>query len=296
MYRHLSKTQNNQCEKGEFLEEAVRSYEDTIGLINRFDWQKERKHLVVSLTNPSITIQDKHGNYLKIATYYNGKFVLYFLNNQNKLFTRAVSNISESYPYVQSFFEDSLAFNTIDFKNYFGWWQNFLPHFASNSFVYAYDRNSFIRYVIKTSGFSFLTSLLVIIMMITFANVDTIIAASIFTLTFFATVGGGINIWMLIPYYRYTKKHILIMSRSNDIFYFGPTDSPLTKYDKKDIDFFKVIKQDYSKSPINSFVIVDIAIGGNKILSIPNSLVNEDVLINKLFQCKRIESNELPVL
>lgn len=86
------------------------------------------------------------------------------------------------------------------------------------------------------------------------------------------------------------------MSRSNDTFYFGSNDNPLTKYDKKEIDFFKVIKQDCSKSPINSFVIVDIAIGGNKILSIPNSLINEDVLINKLFQCKRIESNELPIL
>jgi hypothetical protein len=296
MKQLISKIQNSQCEKGEFLEETARTYEATILLVNSFNWQREREHIVISLTNPSITIQDEYGNYLKIATYYNGKFVLHYLNNKNKLYTLAISNISDSYPYLKGFFEDSVAFNTNHFKTYFAWWQNFLPHFKSNNFVYAYNRKNFIKYVVKTSGFSFLTSLLIIVMMIVFTNADTIVAVLIPTIIFFATIGGGINIWILIPYYRYTKKHILIMSRSSDTFYFGSTDNPLTKYDKKEIDFFKVIKQDYSKSPINSFVIVDIAIGGNKILSIPNSLVDEHVLINKLFQCKRIESNELPIL
>ena len=165
MQQLIVKIQSNQCEKGEFLEVFTRGYNDVITLLNSLNWQKEREHLVVSLTNPSVTIQDEHGNYLKLATYYNGKFVLYYLNNQNKLYTKAVSNISESYPYIKSFFEDSVAFNTKGFKNYFGWWQNYLPHFKSNSFVYAYNRKTFIKYVVKTSGLSFLTSLLIIAMM-----------------------------------------------------------------------------------------------------------------------------------
>ena len=74
-----SKLQFGTFETGEFTEEKVRSYEDTIKVIEEFPWKKERANIVIALTNPSITLQNKEQEYLKLAIFFNEKFVLHFI-------------------------------------------------------------------------------------------------------------------------------------------------------------------------------------------------------------------------
>ena len=73
----LTKTQLKDYEAGEFSDIKQRTYPETRDLIEQFPWTQQRDHISISLTNPSITIEGPSGDYLKLAPYFNGKFVLY---------------------------------------------------------------------------------------------------------------------------------------------------------------------------------------------------------------------------
>jgi hypothetical protein len=83
-----TKIQHGNFEPGEFVDIKPRTYEETIACINNFPWESEREHLVVSLTNPSVTIEKPIDNFLKFALFYNGKFVLHYFNDQHELYTK----------------------------------------------------------------------------------------------------------------------------------------------------------------------------------------------------------------
>lgn len=89
MVQLISKIQYQNFEAGEFVEIKERSYEETISIIEAFPWTEERNNLKVDLTNPSITIVNSYNEFLKIALYYNGKFVLHYYNNSEELFTKS---------------------------------------------------------------------------------------------------------------------------------------------------------------------------------------------------------------
>lgn len=84
--RLISKVQYKRSEKGEFHNVKSRNLEETFSLIESFSWVTERIGAPVELTCPSVTIEQPVGTYLKIGTYFSGKFALYFLNARGRLY------------------------------------------------------------------------------------------------------------------------------------------------------------------------------------------------------------------
>ena len=109
-----SKIQYKNFETGEFVEEKKRTLEETIEIIEQFLWTKERDNFVIDLTNPSITIKRKNDDYLKLAVYFNQKFVLHYLDHKKVLFDKSFIGIRDSYKYIENYF--AATFDTTDLK------------------------------------------------------------------------------------------------------------------------------------------------------------------------------------
>src|SRR5690242_19037072 len=106
--RLITKIQHKNFEPGEFVEIKERTYEETIDCINNFPWEKERDHIQIALTNPSVTMESDIGNFLKLALFYNGKFVLHFFNSEHELYTKSFFHKEEAYPYIKNLFESEV--------------------------------------------------------------------------------------------------------------------------------------------------------------------------------------------
>ena len=65
----VSKMQYKNFEAGEFIEEKERSFDETIELIGNFPWEAQREKIVIELTNPSVTMEGKNNDYLKLCKY-----------------------------------------------------------------------------------------------------------------------------------------------------------------------------------------------------------------------------------
>ena len=131
----LSKLQYKNYEPGEFTEQQERTYEETIQQVEGFPWEEQRDHWVVSLTNPSITIEGKNGDFLKLALYYNEKFVLYYLDPHHHLYTRSSLHYQDLYPIIRAFFKDDL-FAPSELKREHTPLQNNIVHFEDKNFTY----------------------------------------------------------------------------------------------------------------------------------------------------------------
>lgn len=157
----LSKVQHKNFEIGEFNCQGQRTYDETIELIEKFPWEEERKNIAVSLTNPSITIEGKNEDFLKLALFYNGKFVLHYFNADQVLFTKSFTNIKDSYSYIESFFEEK-DFDVNEFKKENTWMQHNLQHFVTQDFHYTANKESIKKFLISTSGINFTISIILI--------------------------------------------------------------------------------------------------------------------------------------
>ncbi|WP_158799304.1 hypothetical protein [Pedobacter sp. L105] len=103
-----SKVQHKTYEKGEFTDEKDRSLADTLELINTFPWDMERTLTAVQLTGPSVTIRDEDVNYLKIGLFFNGKYCLYYLDNDNHLYEYHAQEMEDVSQMVTNFFNSAL--------------------------------------------------------------------------------------------------------------------------------------------------------------------------------------------
>lgn len=130
----ISKLQYNNYETGEFSEEKERSQEEITSLVHNFPWEKQRDYFVVGLTCPSVTIEDNEGNYLKLALYYHGKFIVYYYTANNKLYSHSVIHIEDFTPFISDFISNNVDLNSIKKEDYLG--INNLKHFATNDFEY----------------------------------------------------------------------------------------------------------------------------------------------------------------
>ena len=66
MTRLISKVQYKNFEAGEFVEVCERTFNETTELIEKFPWTDQRDKIVIDLTNPSITIEGKNNDFLKL--------------------------------------------------------------------------------------------------------------------------------------------------------------------------------------------------------------------------------------
>lgn len=229
----LTKIQLKDAEPGEFADAQPRTYQETLDLITHFPWSEQRDHIAISLTNPSITIEGAAGVYLKLATYYNDKFILYYLDKSNHLYTLPVSSLQDAYPVLQSFF-DNTSFTPAGFKKNYTPFANNRAHFQTGLFTYTMQP---VRALLSTEMLAamflftpFFAS--VVLMFSPHRKPDSLVIISLITIIF--TIPAGLIITQFINHIRRSRNKTLTISRSARLFSFGDISSPVT-YDKQDI-------------------------------------------------------------
>ena len=294
MTRLTSKIQYKNFEIGEFIEEKERTFEEIMELIERFPWELQREKIVIDLTNPSVTIQGKNNDYLKIALFYNGKFVLRYFDQQQTLYTKSISEVTDSYKYIRDYIATSV-FDTTDFKKENTLFQDNAKHFISQKFNYEVTPSSACKFLLSTSGINLIFTVIVIAFFsFNHAIEISVLSASIVLLLIFF-IGGGLNLILFFQYYLYTNGKILIMSKGNEIFYFGNKENP-TKYNKTEITQFTISRIRNSKHTLSNFAVVKIELTNGFELEIPNILVDYLALESKLFEIAKIENSSYPSL
>jgi len=229
----LTKIQLNNYEPGEFSDIKQRTYSETQDLIEHFPWTQQRDHISISLTNPSITIESPSGDYLKLAPYYNGKFVLYYVDGKNHLFNHSMPALGEAYPIIESFFDNKL--DIAGFKLQSTPFTNNRHHFITTTFTYTMASTSTLLSVWLLSLFLVANPIIA-----TFALITSPPSAPMAGLVIFGIVGlffaaiGIVLIAASINHYRASKGMFLSISSGNPLFQFGPINHPVT-YNKKDI-------------------------------------------------------------
>ena len=293
MNRLTSKIQYKNFETGEFVEEKKRSFEELIEVIEQFPWERERDRIVIDLTNPSITIEGNNNDYLKLAVYFNRKFVLHYIDDQQILFDKSFVDIRDSYKYLEKYFTGT--FDKSEFKKQNTWLIKNVQHFVSQDFRYTVTTDSIRKYLWSTSALNLIFSVVIIFIFLFKNELPLNYIALFFIFLFMLFLGGGINLILFFNYYSYCKDKILIMSKGNDVFYYGHKTSPV-KYNKKDILQFTTIKSRSHRSPIAEFAIIKIQFKDGTIIKIPNLLVDDFNLGHKLFQYRNIKKGRFPFI
>jgi hypothetical protein len=292
---HLtSKIQYANFEIGEFTQAKERSLEETFELIEHFPWEAQREGITIGLTNPSVTIDGKNDDYLKFALFFHGKFVLHYFNKDQTLYTKSFSKITGSYEYITNYFVSS-SFDTKDFKKENTLFQNNLEHFLTQTFQYGVTGKDAVRYLFSTTGINLALTIVLGSLFLTSQSVSINILSLSIAFLFVLLLGGGLNLVLFFRYYLYAKNKILIMSKGNDVFYFGNKENP-TKYNKVDIMHFTTLQVKNTKHTINTFALVTIEFNDGSLIEIPNIIIDQSALEYKLSGINKIEKNTLPSL
>src|SRR5262249_50518173 len=152
----------------------------------------------------------------------------HYLNRAQVLFTKSFIDLKDTYKYINDFFLSAIVTN--DFKQENTWMQENLKHFVSEDFRYTVNKNSIRRFLLQSSGINLSCSIFCLLFVLIKGPTHLNIAGVFAILLVMFFVGGGINMVLFFNYYFYAKDKILIMSRGNDIFYYGDKALP-GKYD-----------------------------------------------------------------
>jgi hypothetical protein len=270
------KVQFKNFEPGEFTDRQNRTYEETISLIEAFPWEDQRDHLKVDLTNPSITLEGPDSDYLKLGVFYNGKFVLHYFDRTHQIFTKSFTNYTDAYPYVRHYYTD-YPFDTTDLKR--EPWKAKKIHFINGNFRYFLTGESIFGFLLFTSGMNFILTLF--LLAVPFYHPDTALLTLTFMLPMSFLIGGGLNLILFANYYHQAKGKVLIMSKGNDEFWYGPSDAP-DKFDKKEI-VQVTLYENSGRSLTSGFARIEIQFKDTRCLNISNLLINRQALLDKLF-------------
>jgi len=236
MEKLLSKTQFVDFEPGEFADKQLRTYDEVTSLIDTFPWEKQREHIQIGLTNPGILIETDNPTWLKLALYYNGKFVLYFFDGSN-LYSKSFSLRSEAYPFISQYF-DKGDIDLSVFKKENLLFKHVAEHFVTNNFEYTVTKKRIREFLQHSSLFNFLTSIVFFIMAV-FSLFRHNYTTSIVCFIFMMLLGGLANLLLFFNYYRYMERKILIISKGNESFWYGNIYNPRL-YDKKNIERIEI--------------------------------------------------------
>ncbi len=281
----LSKVQHQNFEPGEFVDICYKNYHEIISLIEDFPWNKERDRIIIALTNPSITIEDEKGNYLKLALFFNGKYVLHYFDKEQHLYTKSFTDYRGAYPYIQSFLEEG-KLNLKDFKKEYTWNQHNLIHFATKDFHYFLTKGKVRKFMWGQNFASLLcTSIIAFIVILAIHRLQY---ATAFFLIIVSSPFWVFNLLLSSNYYNYAKRKMLYMTKGENVFYYGDKSAP-TKYNKEDI--LKVVEHAVrGRNVANGFSFLKIHFENGDTIKIPNILVNNSELRNKLYMCNIILS------
>lgn len=291
MNKFVSKVQYKNCEQGEFYESKERSFEDLIHLVKHFPWEEQREDLKVDLTNPCIVIEISNDTFLQLALYYNGKFVLRFVDGKDQLFTLSLTKLEDADLQFRSLYHG--LFSTNGFKKETTWFKKNRLNFISQSFNYSVDSSTAFKYLWRTTGSNIILYLLFL------ASIFTIPTNNggflwILILVFFILV-VGINLIIFTNHYLTFKGRILQVSKGNSNLYFGD-NRRMTKYSKSEISEIVIIHAKNIRSPFNGFYVYKIKFKSGEILRLSNIFVAEDKMIKKFYDCKCVERGGFAII
>ncbi|MBS1565860.1 MAG: hypothetical protein JST39_15840, partial [Bacteroidetes bacterium] len=236
MHTLVTKLQYRDYEPGEFTDRKERTLEDTLSLIDSFPWSEQRRNVSVSITNPSVTIEGSAGDYLKLAIYYNGQFVLYYLDTEHHLYTCKCAKPEEATPFIRAFFGRQAGDATFDlsaFHREHRLFQSDIMHFEDASFTYKTNQGDalWVPFLIMM-----LPALLFVVLMF-YLLISSRTSAPSYVLVLFLLIvlfllSGAVI--LTINHWKASRGKALILSRGKDIFYYGPEENPVA-YNKKDI-------------------------------------------------------------
>lgn len=278
MPEFISKLQHKNYEKGEFSDEKTRTLEETLSLIKNFPWDQERG-VDIQLTGPSVTIQDENGNYLKVALYFNGKFCLYYLDNDNHLYEYHTPDLDDADNVVSDFFDGQIALQKFE-KHLFSIGNR--SHFEDASFDFTISTSKFYLRL-------FLTCLLLGVL--AFSTIMTVLLPSpimfriLFVLLMLLIILlGSFSVYFLIKVYSKSKNMFLRISCGNNTFQFSNYDS-ITTYNKSDIVEINIYGNRNSKSsPILN--IIEITFNNDTQIKFPGLLIDPFLLTLKFSDTK----------
>ncbi len=233
MPEFISKLQHKNHEKGEFSDEKTRTLEETVELIKNFPWDQERG-VDIQLTGPSVTIKDENGNYLKIALFFNGKFCLYYLDNDNHLYEYHTPDLDDADNVVSDFFNGQIELQKFE-KHLFSVGNK--SHFETAKFEYRISSMLCLLYLLL------MTSLSIAMIGGTFAFF--LVKGFPFLMLFFCLFFDAFilqGFYFFIKTFIKSKNICLTVSSGADNFQFE-NDGESINYNKKDISAINIFGQ-----------------------------------------------------
>ncbi len=266
------KIQYKTFEPGEFTDIKQVDFITAVDIIEKFPWGEQRDHIAIDFTCPSVSFEYAPDCILKLSLYYNNKFILYFFNGKH-LYSKSFIDYKAAYSFIEYFFKhQSIDFSA--FKKETPWFKKVVNHFRTADFVYTVKGKTI--YSFFDFG-TFMVSIVQLIFLPLFLSYSITKTFNLYALLLFLlvfSVWGGINYFLLITYYFYSKNKYLQLSKGNDIFLWGEYPGNIKKYSKSDINEIMVRQNEGSRCPWGDFTLTFIFMKDGSFLKIPSTLLD----------------------
>ncbi|MEO8768842.1 MAG: hypothetical protein ABI402_02115 [Ferruginibacter sp.] len=278
------KIQNNNFEAGEFTDVKQVDYSAAINIIEHFPWEKQREHIVIELTNPSVSFECSPDCILKLALFFNHKFVLHFFDGEH-LYTKSFTDCKQAYPFIEFFF----VHQTIDlsiFKKENTWLKKISHHFRTGDFVYSVEKKK----IWQLLDYGTIISLIMNIVLVTIFMLDGGTHHNKahndwkFILIFFPVffLYGGINYILLLNYYLASRNKTLKLTRGDNVFLWG-NNADLKEYKKTDVIRILIKKNKGSRCPWETFALSFLFFNDGTYIKIPSMILSDSDIQYKMF-------------
>lgn len=286
----IVKLQYKDFEEGEFIGIQGHTAEETLQLIREYPWAAQRDHLAIGLTNPSITIEGIENDYLKLSPWYNGKFVLHYLDAGGHLFTHPIDHLADASSLIKDFFE-AQAFDLSGFRRETLWPLKKRSHFSTSPFIYSLTPMRLLPPIFATA-YLVAASILTVVGVFSFSGRAFYITLA-FSLLFIAVLIPTVMI--VVNHYRSAKGKLLILSKGKEEFSYGPASSPTT-FNKKEIREITTYGRS-SRRGYYSLARVEIGFLDGRNINISCFLISRETLIAKFPHCsQRVIPTTLPFI
>jgi len=278
----IVKLQYKDFEPGEFTGIKDRTFEETMGVIEAFPWEEQREHFKVGLTCPSVTLESPGGEFLKLAPYYNGKLVLYFIDLGYHEFMHPIASYAEARPVIETFYRqpstlpDGFARQQTPFRN-------IGMHFRSKDFTF---RMTWVD-LFAAGMYICLALLLPLILAIgVFApRRHAPYAVLLMAVPFLIIVLRMVP--LLINHYRAANGRVLILSRGIQEFTYGPVVNP-QRFNKSAIREI-VTHGVRGRGGYSKMTWVEIIFANGQSLNISCLILKQEMLVAKFPHCQQSE-------
>ncbi len=270
-----SKLQYRNFEPGEFTASEQRSLDSVTRLIKDFPWEQQRHFTPVGPTCPSVTIEDKAGNYLKFGHHYYEKYCLYLLTTEGKLLKKVVPTLEEGIVIVTAFYKGENIADGFEHEFALHAWR----HFADKDFKsgIAYHGMLFSIGLYSLAPLLFLALLLFLILVGNKENTNKdvplisveILCLSIDAVLFFFAIMA----WRIfLNHYKIAKNQIIVISKGHNEFVFGTEAEPKT-YLKDKIVSLKEYRNSESRNPWYGLYFTEITFDNGEQIKISSLLM-----------------------